>query len=137
MPDEAALTIDRRVLPGTDPDEAVAEISAALAGLAPYSVEVRRGASHMPYRVARDHPVVANLARAHAAARGEAPWIGYVPYAFDAGYAIFRGVPTVMFGPPTRSRREAGAPMSWRVSLSQCQRCGIVRRSTRRRYCRR
>lgn len=108
MPDEARLTIDRRVLPGTDPAQTVDEIRAALGDIQPYSVEVRAGATHMPYRVARDHPVVTALSSAHTAVRGTAPWVGYVPYAFDAGYANFRGIPTVMFGPPTERRREAG-----------------------------
>jgi acetylornithine deacetylase/succinyl-diaminopimelate desuccinylase-like protein len=108
MPDTASLTIDRRVLPGADPAQAVEEIRIAVGEIRPYAVEVRAGAAHLPYRVPRDHPIVATLTNAHASVRGAPPWIGYVPYAFDAGYANFRGVPTVMFGPPTRSRRESG-----------------------------
>jgi len=108
MPDTATLTIDRRVLPGTDPADAVQEIRSALGDIPPYEIDVRAGATHLPYRVARDHPVVTALSSAHAAVRGEAPWIGYVPYAFDAGYANSRGIPTVMFGPPTQRRRETG-----------------------------
>lgn len=108
MPDTAVLTIDRRVLPATDPTDTVQEIRSALGDIPPYEIDVRAGATHLPYRVARDHPVVTALSSAHAAVRGEAPWIGFVPYAFDAGYANFRGIPTVMFGPPTQRRRETG-----------------------------
>lgn len=108
MPDTASLTIDRRFLPGTDPAAAVAEIRAALADIAPYALDVRAGATHLPYRVPRDHAIVTRLSDAHAAVRGSAPWTGYVRYAFDAGYANHRGVPTVMFGPPTRRRPESG-----------------------------
>jgi acetylornithine deacetylase/succinyl-diaminopimelate desuccinylase-like protein len=109
MPGEAHLTIDRRILPGTDPDAAVGEIREALAGVSGYEVDVRRGVHHMPYRVSRDHPIVGLLSAAHAGVRGSAPWVGYVPYAYDAGYANSRGVPTVMFGPPSGTRREAGS----------------------------
>jgi acetylornithine deacetylase/succinyl-diaminopimelate desuccinylase-like protein len=109
MPGEAHLTIDRRILPGTDPDAAVAEIRGALAGVSGYEVEVRRGVHHLPYRVPRDHPIVGLLSAAHAGVRGSSPWVGYVPYAYDAGYANSRGVPTVMFGPPSGTRREAGS----------------------------
>jgi acetylornithine deacetylase/succinyl-diaminopimelate desuccinylase-like protein len=109
MPGEAHLTIDRRVLPDTDPDGAVAEIRETLGAVSGYEVEVRRGVHHLPYRVPRDHPIVRLLAEAHAGVRGNAPWIGYVPYAYDAGYANSRGVPTVMFGPPSGTRREAGS----------------------------
>jgi acetylornithine deacetylase/succinyl-diaminopimelate desuccinylase-like protein len=35
--------------------------------------------------------------------------MGYVPFAFDAGYANARGIPTVMFGPSAPARRTEGA----------------------------
>jgi len=108
IPAEARLTLDRRVLPGTTPDEAVEQIRQALGTIPPYDVTVEQGAFHLPYQVSPDLPHVRALAAAYEAVRGRAPGIGYVPYAFDAGYANYRGIPTVMFGPAAEMRRLAG-----------------------------
>ena len=108
MPSEAAFTLDRRLLPGTDPDAAVEQVRRALEGISGYRVAVRRGVYHRAYQVSPDLPQVRALATAYRAIRGEDPEIGSVPYAFDAGYANFRGVPTVMFGPSTRHRGQHG-----------------------------
>ena len=62
----------------------------------------------MPYQVSPALSHVQSLARAHLLFRGSAPEIGYVPYAFDAGYANYRGIPTVMFGPSSGVKRTAG-----------------------------
>jgi hypothetical protein len=52
-------------VPGTDPAQAVEEIRAALDDIPPYRIDVRAGATHLPYRVAPDHPLVTALAEAH------------------------------------------------------------------------
>jgi acetylornithine deacetylase/succinyl-diaminopimelate desuccinylase-like protein len=116
IPGEAALTLDRRLLPGTDPDEATAQVRWALGEIPPCAVEVRTGVYHLPYMVSPDLAHVRSLAFAHEQIRGHPPEIGYVPYAFDAGYANARGIPTVMFGPaatppPTDGRRLLGTEM--------------------------
>jgi acetylornithine deacetylase/succinyl-diaminopimelate desuccinylase-like protein len=109
MPGEAHLTLDRRLLPDTDADDAVEEVRRALGEIPPYELVVRKGAHHLPYRVPADHPVVRALADAHRAVRGAPPEAGYAPFAFDAGYANARGIPTVMFGPSAPVRRTEGA----------------------------
>jgi acetylornithine deacetylase/succinyl-diaminopimelate desuccinylase-like protein len=109
MPGEAHLTLDRRLLPETDADDAVEEVRRALGEIPPYELVVRKGAHHRPYQVPADHPVVRALADAHRAIRGDPPEMGYVPFAFDAGYANARGIPTVMFGPSAPARRTEGA----------------------------
>jgi acetylornithine deacetylase/succinyl-diaminopimelate desuccinylase-like protein len=116
LPDEAVLVVDRRLLPDTQPDEAVEEIRLALGEILPYAVEVRKGAYHLPYMASQDLPLVQSLVKACEAIRGAPPRIDYVPYAFDAGYANARGIPTVMFGPaaglpPTQGRRLLGTEM--------------------------
>lgn len=108
MPEEARLTVDRRLLPGTDAEAAVEEIRRVVGEIPPYEVTVQKGVHHMPYQVSPDLPHVQALARAHEAVRGRPPEIGYVPYAFDAGYANYRGIPTVMFGPSSGGRRTGG-----------------------------
>jgi acetylornithine deacetylase/succinyl-diaminopimelate desuccinylase-like protein len=109
MPGEAHLTLDRRLLPGTDPDEAVEQVRQALGEIPPYEIVVHRGVHHLPYQVPASHPVVRTLAEAHQAVRGSIPAIGYAPFAFDAGYANARGIPTVMFGPSAPAERTEGA----------------------------
>jgi acetylornithine deacetylase/succinyl-diaminopimelate desuccinylase-like protein len=99
MPGEASLTLDRRLLPGTDADEAVEQIRGALGQIPSFDIAVKKGVHHLPWKVPRDLALVRTLAAAHEAVRGRAPEVGYVRYAFDAGYANFRGIPTVMFGP--------------------------------------
>jgi acetylornithine deacetylase/succinyl-diaminopimelate desuccinylase-like protein len=110
VPAEATLTLDRRLLPDTTPDEAVEEVRQAIGELPPCTVEVRRGAYHLPYMVSPGLANVRSLSLAHEIVRGHPPQVGYVPYAFDAGYANARGIPTGMFGPaaglpPTDGRR--------------------------------
>lgn len=109
MPGEAHLVVDRRLLPGTDADAAVDEVRAALGDIPPYEVIVRKGVHHMPYQVSADLPHVRALAAAHRAVRGNDPDLRHSPFAFDAGYANHRGIPTVMFGPSGPARRTAGA----------------------------
>ena len=109
MPAEAHLVLDRRLLPGTEPDQAVADIREALAGIPGYEVRVHPGAYHMPYKVSPALPHVRALAQGHAAVRGREPDVGYVPFAFDAGYANHHGISTVMFGPSSDIQRTAGS----------------------------
>ena len=109
MPEEANLTLDRRLLPGTDVDAAVEEVRQALSGIPPYEVIVRKGVHHLPYQVSPTLPHVRALAAAYQAVRGEAPDMGYAQFAFDAGLANARGIPTVMFGPAGPVRRTQGA----------------------------
>ena len=116
IPNEAVLLVDRRLLPDTEPDEAVEEVRRALGEIPPYVVEVERGAFHLPYLVSPDLPLVRSLAAAYEAVRGAPPSIGYAPYAFDAGYANAKDIPTVMFGPaaslpPTGGRALLGTEM--------------------------
>ncbi len=107
-PEEARLIVDRRLLPGTEPDAAVDQIRDALRGIPACDVTVQKGAYHLPYLVSADLPHVQALARAHHLVRGQPPEIGPVPFAFDAGYPTSRGIPTVMFGPANQVLRAGG-----------------------------
>jgi acetylornithine deacetylase/succinyl-diaminopimelate desuccinylase-like protein len=115
LPDTCELTLDRRLLPGTEIDEAVEGIRSALADLAPFEVSVEPGMWMLPADVSRDAPIVAVLRQAYSAATQEDAALSYAPYTFDAGYPCARGIPTVMFGPsrPGRTRglgRDVTAP---------------------------
>jgi acetylornithine deacetylase/succinyl-diaminopimelate desuccinylase-like protein len=90
------MVIDRRLLPGDEPDHAVAEIACALDGL---DVVVRRGATMLPALVDEDAIVVAALQSGAEQALGRRLETFYPPSSFDAGHACELGVPTVMCGP--------------------------------------
>jgi acetylornithine deacetylase/succinyl-diaminopimelate desuccinylase-like protein len=102
------LTIDRRLLPGEDPDDAFAEIAAVAkrieawpdpASGKPFRVEVRLGPFMYPSLVATEEEVVQALFAASRLALGTEPATFYAPNAFDQGYLNHVGIPTVNWGP--------------------------------------
>lgn len=110
LPSTVRVVVDRRLLPGERPDEAVDGLRRHLDGLWP-ELDVAAGASMFPALVDPATPVVSAL--------GRFPTM-YSRNAFDAGYGCSLGVPTVMFGP---GRRDFGAGVvtAEAVSLSDCR----------------
>lgn len=98
LPETARLLVDRRLLPGDDPEEAVAEIRAAIGDLAPYEVTVERSVHMWPSLVDTDAPLVRDLGAAYAAVTGEQARTFYAGGTYDAGGPSSFGVPTVTFG---------------------------------------
>jgi acetylornithine deacetylase/succinyl-diaminopimelate desuccinylase-like protein len=96
IPAWCLLVLDRRLLPGDDPDRAVAEVARALEGL---DLSVRRGATMLPALVEEGSTVVTALQRSAEAELGHRLETFYPKSSFDAGYACGLGVPTVMCGP--------------------------------------
>jgi acetylornithine deacetylase/succinyl-diaminopimelate desuccinylase-like protein len=96
IPAWCLLVLDRRLLPGDDPDTAVAEVATALEGL---DVSVRRGATMLPALVAANAIVVTALQRGARQTLDHRLETFYSRSTFDAGYACALGVPTVMCGP--------------------------------------
>jgi acetylornithine deacetylase len=103
-----ALTIDRRLLPGEDPDAAFAEIAAVARSVEawpdpasgkPFRVEVTLGPFMYPSLVTTDAEVVQELFAASRLALGTEPATFHVPNAFDQGYLNHVGIPTVNWGP--------------------------------------
>jgi acetylornithine deacetylase/succinyl-diaminopimelate desuccinylase-like protein len=101
------FTLDRRLLPGEDPDEAFAEIERIAKQVEAftdpvsrkgYGVEVRLGPFMYPSLVTEDSPVVRALLRASEVMLGEAVATYYSPSAFDQGYLNHVGIPTANFG---------------------------------------
>ena len=102
------LTIDRRLLPGEDPDAAFAEIAAVARerrGVArPRERQAVPGRGHArPVHVSvaggTDAEVVQELFAASRLALGTEPATFYAPNAFDQGYLNHVGIPTVNWGP--------------------------------------
>ena len=98
LPGEAELVIDRRLLPGDDPDVAAAEVVAALGDLAPYQLTAERGVYMLPALVDPDHPGVQALQAANRQVRGANAETIYGQGTYDAGGPCALGIPSVMYG---------------------------------------
>ena len=99
VPDTCQIILDRRLLPGDDPDAALRDIHDAVADLPPWSIEITRGAFMYPSEVAAECAVAAAVRRAGRALKGQDGEVFYSPAALDAGYLNQRGIETIMFGP--------------------------------------
>lgn len=107
LQDRCEIGLDRRLLPGEDPDAAVAEI-ARVAGTVdgwpdpisgkPLHIEVEKGPVMYASLVTDDSPVVRLLRTACEAMLGEAPETFYGQSAHDQGYLNAVGIPTANFG---------------------------------------
>ena len=102
------LTLDRRLLPGEDPDTVFDEI-AAIARSAedaadpvsgkPFRVEVTRGPFMYPSLVSEDSGVVQLIKRASKAMLTHEPETHFGQSAFDQGYLNHLGIQTANYGP--------------------------------------
>lgn len=115
-PSWCRLVLDRRLLPGDDPDAAVADVAAALDGL---DVTVSRGRTMLPALVDQDASVVQALQRGAEHELGHRLETFYPRSTFDAGYACSLGVPTVMCGPLSGELDTTGVLGDDFVSLDQ------------------
>jgi acetylornithine deacetylase/succinyl-diaminopimelate desuccinylase-like protein len=98
LPSDAYLAVDRRLLPGDDPQAAADEVREAIGDMSPYEVDVQAGVHMLPALVETDHPGVASLQAANVLVRGQEAPTFFGQGTFDAGGPCARGVPTVMFG---------------------------------------
>jgi acetylornithine deacetylase/succinyl-diaminopimelate desuccinylase-like protein len=101
------FTLDRRLLPGEDPNQAFAEIERIAREVErlkdpvsgkPYSIDVRLGPFMYPSLVTTESPVVKALLRASEVMLGKPVETYYSPSAFDQGYLNHMGIPTANFG---------------------------------------
>jgi acetylornithine deacetylase len=99
IPDVCRAVLDRRLLPGEDPDAAFRDIQNALKDVAGWSIEVMRGASMYPSEVAKDCALAAATASASRELTGREAELLYSPAALDAGFLNRNGIETIMFGP--------------------------------------
>ncbi len=98
LPSDAYLTIDRRLLPGEDPDSAAAEIRAHLGDLSPYELSVEPGVYMLPVLVSADEPAVRAFQEAVQAVTGRPAEEYCHGGTYDAGGTASAGIPTVMYG---------------------------------------
>jgi acetylornithine deacetylase/succinyl-diaminopimelate desuccinylase-like protein len=101
------FTLDRRLLPGEDPNEAYAELvriakevedfKDPVSGKS-FSVELRLGPFMYPSLVTVESPIVHALLRGSEIMLGKSAETYYSPSAFDQGYLNHVGIPTANFG---------------------------------------
>lgn len=96
---ECRLTLDRRLLPGDDPEAALAELRALVGTLDGHGVEVRGGPVMYPSEVAEEAELVAGLQAAALAVTGRRLDLAISHSCLDAGYLNRQGIEAVMFGP--------------------------------------
>jgi acetylornithine deacetylase/succinyl-diaminopimelate desuccinylase-like protein len=101
------FTLDRRLLPGEDPNEAFAEIERIAKKIEQiedpvsgkrYGIEVRLGPFMYPSLVTVDSPIVKAILRASEVMLGKPVETYYSPSAFDQGYLNHVGIATANFG---------------------------------------
>jgi acetylornithine deacetylase/succinyl-diaminopimelate desuccinylase-like protein len=106
--DRCEIGIDRRLMPGEDPDAAVAEIAAIAAAVdgmndpasgKPWRVEVTKGPFMYPSLVTPSSNVVAAMMQASQTALNATPETFYQTNAFDQGYLNHIGVEACTYGP--------------------------------------
>jgi acetylornithine deacetylase/succinyl-diaminopimelate desuccinylase-like protein len=98
IPSEAYLTVDRRMLPGDDPDEAVQQVRDAIGDLSPFGVEVSRGVMMKPAVTDAQDPWVQGLVKATREVADRELDLFFNVGAFDAGGTASVGIPTVSYG---------------------------------------
>ena len=98
LPAVARLTIDRRLLPGDDPEAAVDELRDWIGEVPPYRISVDAAEHMLPAVVDPDDADVRTLASIVSHLRRSSEVTFYAPGTFDAGATSARGIPTVMFG---------------------------------------
>lgn len=99
IPDVCRAVLDRRLLPGEDPDAAFVDIQDALRQVTGWSIEVTRGAFMYPSEVAKDCALAAATASASRELTKREAELFYSPAALDAGFFNHNGIEAIMFGP--------------------------------------
>lgn len=98
LPERARLVIDRRIVPETDIEGAVAELREALDSLGPWRVRVEQGVTMLPARLSVEPDQLLLLEQAIESVLERPVERFFYSGTFDAGGPMARGIPTVMFG---------------------------------------
>lgn len=99
IPDVCRVVLDRRLLPGEDPDVAFQQIQEVLQDVRGWSITITRGAFMYPAEVGRDAALVRAIHGVSRELTNKESELFYSPAALDAGFLNRNGIETVMFGP--------------------------------------
>ncbi|MBI2184090.1 MAG: M20/M25/M40 family metallo-hydrolase [Thaumarchaeota archaeon] len=99
IPGRCILTIDRRLLPGDDPDLVTRNIQRICFELKGFSVQVEKGPCMYPSRISTGSHICKLVAEAVRSALMKKPEYVYLHGSLDAGYLNRMGLPALMFGP--------------------------------------
>lgn len=119
IPERARVVLDRRLLPGEDPERATEDLRRHLAENGLGDLDVAAGVSMLPAEVREDETIVRALLDGLRAA-GRKPQTFWSLNAFDAGYACAKGIPTPMFGPGKRRFAGEGLTGTDAIALPDC-----------------
>jgi acetylornithine deacetylase len=97
--DIATLTLDRRLLPGEDPEIALKAIADCVALPSPWQVEVKLGPFMYPCEISPDGALARAILAGHRKAGLPAPATFFSHSALDAGFLQQQGCEATMFGP--------------------------------------
>lgn len=92
------LRLDRRLLPGEDPQEALSQISETIGSLEKFKVRVEGGAFQYPSEVSPTSTIAKNLSLAIKEMLKTEPQFAFSHSALDAGYLNTKGIQTVCYG---------------------------------------
>ena len=118
IPHRGLFLVDRRLLPGERPEEAVASLRSHLAATLEFKASISQGAVMLPADVSVNDRVVTTLLD-EMKTLGRKSIAMYSKNTFDAGYGCSRGIPTVMFGPGKRTFGAGMTGTEW-VSVGDC-----------------
>ena len=133
IPKHGLLLVDRRLLPGEDPEDAVGSVRSHLASALDFEVLVSQGAVMLPAEVSADDQVVTSLLDELESLEVRSTVV-HSGNTFDAGYGCSRGIPTVMFGPGRRTFGAAMTGTEW-VSADDCLLASRALRGLISRFC--
>lgn len=95
---ECRIVFDRRLLPGDDPAEAIAQLESAIGNVEPFKVEIQRRDFMYPSEVSKEVDVVKSLGRAIRVMLGREPKYSYSTAANDTGLLNVKGVQAINYG---------------------------------------
>ncbi len=97
--DLATLTLDRRLLPGEDPELALRAIADSVSLPHPWRLEIRKGPFMYPCEISLEGTLAKTIIAGHRRAGLDPPATFFSHSALDAGFLQQRGCEATMFGP--------------------------------------
>jgi acetylornithine deacetylase/succinyl-diaminopimelate desuccinylase-like protein len=98
IPSECRILLDRRLLPGDDPEQAIGALEAMIGSVDTFQVEVQRKDFMYPSEVSKEADVVKSLGTAIRTMLGREPEYSFSTAANDTGLLNAKGIPAINYG---------------------------------------